>query len=134
MCSAPATCAALPVSPVSAIPGFLDVTEAEIHKIAADAEIIAFGHVGDGNLHYSACEPKGAGSPVLSGHAGEITRIVHEQAMRFGGSISAEHGVGRLKRDELARIRPQAATDTMRAIKTALDPLGIMNPGRVVSV
>ena len=120
--------------PVSAIPGFLDVTEAEIHKIAADAEIIAFGHVGDGNLHYSACEPKGAGSPVLSGHAGEITRIVHEQAMRFGGSISAEHGVGRLKRDELARIRPQAATDTMRAIKTALDPLGIMNPGRVVSV
>ena len=54
--------------------------------------------------------------------------------MRHGGSISAEHGVGRLKRDELAGIRPQVATDTMRAIKTALDPLGIMNPGRVVSV
>ena len=54
--------------------------------------------------------------------------------MAFGGSISAEHGVGRLKRDELADIRPKAATDTMRAIKLALDPLGIMNPGRVVSV
>ena len=120
--------------PVSAIPEFLDVTEREIHKVAAEAEIVAFGHVGDGNLHYSACEPAGVDRPVLSNHAGEITRIVHEQAMAFGGSISAEHGVGRLKRDELARIRPAAATDTMRAIKTALDPLGIMNPGRVVSV
>ena len=120
--------------PVSAIPDFLDVTDKEIHKVVSDAEIVAFGHVGDGNLHYSACEPKGAASPVLSNHAGEITRIVHQQAMAFGGSISAEHGVGRLKRDELARIRPAAATDSMRAIKTALDPLGIMNPGRVVNV
>ena len=120
--------------PVSAIPDFLEAAEAEIHKVAAEAEIVAFGHVGDGNLHYSACEPKHAGAPILSNHAGEITRIVHDQAMRFGGSISAEHGVGRLKRDELASIRPQAATDTMRAIKLALDPLGIMNPGRVVSV
>ncbi|WP_300380276.1 FAD-binding oxidoreductase [Henriciella sp.] len=120
--------------PVSAIPDFLDVTENEIHKVVAETEIVAFGHVGDGNLHYSACEPKNAASPVLANHAGEITRIVHEQAMAFGGSISAEHGVGRLKRDELAGIRPQAATDSMRAIKTALDPLGIMNPGRVVSI
>ncbi|WP_300395944.1 FAD-binding oxidoreductase [Henriciella sp.] len=120
--------------PVSAIPEFLDVTEAEIHKVAAQAEIVAFGHVGDGNLHYSACEPVDVDQPILSNHAGEITRIVHEQAMKFGGSISAEHGVGRLKRDELAGIRPKAATETMRAIKTALDPLGIMNPGRVVSV
>ena len=120
--------------PVSAIPAFLDATEAEIHKVAEEAEIVAFGHVGDGNLHYSACEPKDANSPVLSNHAGEITRIVHEQAMKFGGSISAEHGVGRLKRDELERIRPPAATEAMRAIKLALDPEGIMNPGRVVSV
>ncbi|MEM5518404.1 FAD-binding oxidoreductase [Henriciella sp. AS95] len=120
--------------PVSAIPDFLAATKAEIQKVVSEADIVAFGHVGDGNLHYSACEPKGAADSKLSNHAGEITRIVHEQAMRFGGSISAEHGVGRLKRDELAGIRPKAATDTMRAIKTALDPLGIMNPGRVVSV
>ncbi|MGB3624835.1 MAG: FAD-binding oxidoreductase [Henriciella sp.] len=120
--------------PVSAIPDFLKVTEDEIHKLVEQAEIVAFGHVGDGNLHYSACEPKDATSAILSNHAVEITRIVHEQAMKFGGSISAEHGVGRLKRDELAGIRPKAATDTMRAIKSALDPLGIMNPGRVVSV
>ena len=120
--------------PVSAIPEFLDATEKKIHAVVSEADIVAFGHVGDGNLHYSACEPKGASDPILSNHADEITRIVHEQAMAFGGSISAEHGVGRLKRDELARIRPPAATETMRAIKAALDPLGIMNPGRVVSV
>jgi FAD/FMN-containing dehydrogenase len=120
--------------PVSAIPDFLEATGAQINRLAPDAEIVAFGHVGDGNLHYSACEPKNNTASRLAEQADEITRIVHEQAMAFGGSISAEHGVGRLKRDELAAIRPQAATDTMRAIKTALDPLGIMNPGRVVSV
>lgn len=120
--------------PVSAIPDFLTATEAEIQKLVPEAEIVAFGHVGDGNLHYSACSPKTPESTALSDKAGEVTRIVHAQAMKFGGSISAEHGVGRLKRDELADIRPKAATDTMRAIKRALDPHGIMNPGRVVSV
>ena len=93
-----------------------------------------FGHVGDGNLHYSVCEPAGAKTPVLKAHVDAITRVVFNQTMAHGGSISAEHGVGRLKRDELARLRPPAATEAMRAIKRALDPLGIMNPGRVVSV
>ena len=120
--------------PVSAIPDFLTATEEAIQKLVPEAEIVAFGHVGDGNLHYSACAPKNPENSVLSDNADEVTRIVHTQAMKFGGSISAEHGVGRLKRDELAEIRPKAATETMRAIKLALDPLGIMNPGRVVSV
>ena len=92
------------------------------------------GNVGDGNLHYSACEPKDAASPILAEHAAEITQIVHDQAMAHSGSISAEHGVGRLKRDELETLRPPAATQTMKAIKTALDPDGIMNPNRVVRV
>ena len=120
--------------PVSQIPGFLDATEAAIQAISPSAEIIAFGHVGDGNVHYSACEPKHSARPVLSNKASEITEIVHAQAMAFGGSISAEHGVGKLKRDELATIRPVAATETMKAIKQAVDPSGIMNPNRVVSV
>ena len=120
--------------PVSQIPAFLAHAEQAIHDISPSAEIIAFGHVGDGNLHYSACEPKDAAAPVLSNHAVEITEIVHDQAMAFGGSISAEHGVGRLKRDELEAIRPASATATMKAIKTALDPNGIMNPNRVVSL
>jgi len=118
--------------PVSKIPEFLEVTEKAICDLSPSAEIIAFGHVGDGNLHYSACEPMGATNPVLSNQASQITEIVHQQAMAFGGSISAEHGVGRLKRDELEAIRPRAATDAMKAIKHALDPNGIMNPNRVV--
>ena len=118
--------------PVSKIPEFLEVTEKAICDVSPSAEIIAFGHVGDGNLHYSACEPMDAANPVLSNQASQITEIVHQQAMAFGGSISAEHGVGRLKRDELEAIRPPAATDAMKAIKHALDPNGIMNPNRVV--
>ncbi|MCR9224245.1 MAG: FAD-binding oxidoreductase [Hyphomonas sp.] len=120
--------------PVSQIPAFLERSEQAIQAISESAEIIAFGHVGDGNLHYSACEPKDAVSPILSNHAAEITEIVHSQAMAFGGSISAEHGVGRLKRDELETLRPASATAAMKAIKTALDPNGIMNPNRVVSL
>lgn len=120
--------------PVSQIPRFLETTETAIRDLSPGAEIVAFGHVGDGNLHYSACEPKDATRPVLSNSAAEITEIVHAQAMALGGSISAEHGVGRLKRDELEQIRPAAATNAMKAIKKALDPSGIMNPNRVVSL
>ncbi len=118
--------------PVSQISAFLEAAEAAILQQAPNAEIVAFGHVGDGNLHYSACEPKNAAQPTLSNHAAAITEIVHTQAMAFGGSISAEHGVGRLKRDELETLRPPAATAAMKAIKQALDPAGIMNPNRVV--
>ena len=120
--------------PVSQIPAFLEATEAAILDISPSAEIIAFGHVGDGNLHYSACEPKDAAAQILNNHAEAITDIVHAQAMTFGGSISAEHGVGRLKRDELEHLRPPAATAAMKAIKRALDPDGIMNPNRVVKI
>lgn len=119
--------------PISRIPDFLDAAEAAILEIDASAEIVAFGHVGDGNLHYSACEPAEVENGALIERAPEITAAVHAQAMAHGGSISAEHGVGRLKRDELAKIRPKAATSAMRAIKQALDPQNIMNPGRVVS-
>ncbi|MEL6724957.1 MAG: FAD-binding oxidoreductase [Pseudomonadota bacterium] len=120
--------------PISQIPSFLTATKAKILGLSPNAEIVAFGHVGDGNLHYSACEPKDAAVPILGNVAAEITAIVHKQAMAFGGSISAEHGVGRLKRDELEILRPAAATATMKAIKTALDPDGILNPNRVVSI
>ncbi len=120
--------------PVSRIPEFLDQAGAAVAAIAPAAEIVAFGHVGDGNLHYSACEPGGTDAPVLRAKGADITASIHAAAMALGGSISAEHGVGRLKRDELATIRPGAATDAMRAIKRALDPQNIMNPGRVVSL
>jgi FAD/FMN-containing dehydrogenase len=120
--------------PVSRIPAFIAACNANVRKIVPPADFVIFGHVGDGNLHYSVVESAGAAAPLLRAHEGAITKTVFDTVMAFGGSISAEHGVGRLKRDELARLRPPAATETMRAIKRALDPLGIMNPGRVVSV
>ncbi|MCU0730052.1 MAG: FAD-binding oxidoreductase [Hyphomonas sp.] len=120
--------------PISRIPAFIDACNANVRKIVPPADFVIFGHVGDGNLHYSVVEPAGAAAPVLRLHQAAVTRTVFDTVMEFGGSISAEHGVGRLKRDELARIRPPAATEAMRAIKKALDPLNIMNPGRVVSV
>lgn len=120
--------------PISAIPQFLEDCGKAVHALAPRAEIVAFGHVGDGNLHYSACEPEGASAPVLASLAEEITAKVHATTISHGGSISAEHGVGRLKRDELLQIRPAAATATMIAIKQALDPQNIMNPGRVLPI
>ncbi len=120
--------------PVSRIPAFIDSCNAAVLEVVPSAEFVIFGHVGDGNLHYSVCEPAGANAPILKGHSPAVTRIIYDQTMAHDGSISAEHGVGRLKRDELANLRPLAATETMRAIKRAIDPLGIINPGRVVSV
>lgn len=120
--------------PISRIPAFIEACNAAVRSIVPSADFVIFGHVGDGNLHYSVVEPAGNAAPVLQAHAAAVTARVFETVDAFGGSISAEHGVGRLKRDELARLRPTAATDTMRAIKRALDPLNIMNPGRVVSV
>lgn len=118
--------------PISAIPAFLSACKLAIHAVAPSAEIVAFGHVGDGNLHYSACEPADAQAQKLAELSGQITTIVHRETMAHGGSISAEHGVGRLKRDELVGLRPPAATAAMIAIKRALDPQNIMNPGRVI--
>lgn len=119
--------------PVSRIPDFIEACNAAVRQVVPPADFVIFGHVGDGNLHYSVVEPAGS-PPFLKAQEAAVTRTVFDTVMAFGGSISAEHGVGRLKRDELARLRPPAATETMRAIKRALDPLGIMNPGRVVSV
>lgn len=120
--------------PVSRIPAFIEACNAAVREIVPPADFVIFGHVGDGNLHYSVVEPAGASSPVLKQHEAAVTRTVFNTVTAFGGSISAEHGVGRLKRDDLARLRPPAATEAMRAIKRALDPLNIMNPGRVVRV
>ncbi|MEL6325214.1 MAG: FAD-binding oxidoreductase, partial [Pseudomonadota bacterium] len=118
--------------PISAIPAFLEACADAVRTVASNAEIVAFGHVGDGNLHYSACAPAGAPAEALTEKTDTITAAVHRTALAFGGSISAEHGVGQLKRDELMRLRSPAASQAMVAIKRALDPLGIMNPGRVV--
>jgi FAD/FMN-containing dehydrogenase len=97
------------------------------------ARICAFGHMGDGNIHYNISQPIGADKQAFVARWHEMNVIVHGLVLAHGGSISAEHGIGQLKRDELAAIRPAIEIDLMRRIKHAFDPAGIMNPGKVVS-
>jgi FAD/FMN-containing dehydrogenase len=114
--------------PLSEVPGF--VTEA--HRALTDllpCRINAFGHLGDGNLHFNVYPPKGMVRDGFMDHAPRVMRLVHDLTQARGGTFSAEHGVGRLKAGDLARYGDPAKLASMRAIKQALDPLGIMNPG-----
>ncbi len=118
--------------PVSHVPAFMDEAESAVLRAIPDARICAFGHMGDGNIHYNISQPVGADKSAFLARWREINEIVHGIVLSFGGSISAEHGIGQLKRDELAAIRPAIEMELMRRIKTAFDPAGIMNPGKVV--
>ena len=95
--------------------------------------LVNFGHLGDGNLHYNVQPPAGVDANVfLLEHEHAVNTLVYDAVGRFKGSISAEHGVGALKRDELAQRKSPVALGLMRAIKQALDPHGLLNPGRVL--
>lgn len=120
--------------PVSKIPVFMAEAEAAVMQALPGARICAFGHLGDGNIHYNISQPVGADKAEFIARWREINHIVHGIVLSHGGSISAEHGIGQLKRDELADIRPGIELELMRRIKTAFDPAGVMNPGKVVSV
>ena len=119
--------------PISAIPGFVERMAAQLSQAAPGARVVCFGHLGDGNLHYNLQAPEGesAGS-FLAQREEAINALVYDEVQRLGGSISAEHGIGQLKREELARRGSAVGLQMMRAIKHALDPAGLMNPGRVV--
>ncbi len=120
--------------PVAQIPQFMAEAEKAVVAAMPGARICAFGHMGDGNIHYNISQPVGADKAEFIGRWREINEIVHGLVLRHGGSISAEHGIGQLKRDELASIRPDIEIDLMRRIKTAFDPAGIMNPDKVLKV
>lgn len=115
---------------VAALPGFCLAATAEVEARFPGSRVIAFGHLGDGNLHFNVKAPPGGS--WRAEEAAAITRLVHDLVTAAGGSISAEHGIGTLKRDDLARLLPPAHLAAMRAIKGALDPQGIMNPGKVL--
>jgi FAD/FMN-containing dehydrogenase len=118
---------------VSAIPGFVQEMDAAITRAAPGAAVINFGHLGDGNLHYNVQAPAGtAAAEFLARFEAPINRAVYDAVQARGGSISAEHGIGRLKRDELAVRKDPVALDLMRKIKRALDPLTLLNPGRLL--
>jgi FAD/FMN-containing dehydrogenase len=118
--------------PVSAVPRFVAATDAELARAFPGVRMIVFGHMGDGNLHYNVSPPAGVAADAFMRELPAVNRIVHDSVARFGGSISAEHGIGQLKRDELKRYKSGTELELMRAIKRTLDPLGIMNPGKVL--
>jgi FAD/FMN-containing dehydrogenase len=117
---------------VPAMPGFIAAATAAVESRFSGCRVIAFGHLGDGNVHFNVRAPEGAGPEWLRGPALEVTSFVHDQVVAAGGSISAEHGIGQVRLSELGRLTDAARLNTMRAIKQALDPNGIMNPGKLV--
>jgi FAD/FMN-containing dehydrogenase len=119
--------------PVAALPDFLEAAAAAVASVVPAARLVAYGHVGDGNLHFNLSEPAGGGNrAAFIALQGALGNAVHDCVRQFRGSISAEHGIGQLKRELLARHKDPVALAAMAAIKNALDPHGILNPGKVL--
>jgi FAD/FMN-containing dehydrogenase len=114
--------------PVSQVATFLERATAAMEQIAPGARIAAFGHVGDGNIHYDVLRPNGGSDAEHSARRDEGSRIVHDLVVSLGGSISAEHGLGSMKTAEALRYKSSVEVEAMRAIRLALDPKRIMNP------
>ncbi|MDF3889048.1 FAD-binding oxidoreductase, partial [Cupriavidus basilensis] len=118
--------------PISRIADFIDTTDALIQQAFPGARMVTFGHLGDGNLHYNVSPPAGQSHDAFLGNSEAINLIVHDSVHAHRGSISAEHGLGQLKREENRRYKSEVELAMMRAIKQALDPQGLMNPGKVI--
>jgi FAD/FMN-containing dehydrogenase len=118
--------------PVSSIAEFVASTDAELRHRFDWIEPIVFGHLGDGNLHYNMGTTAGTPIDVAFAHEHEINAVVHDAVHARGGSISAEHGLGQLKRKAITHYKPPVELELMRAVKRALDPQGLMNPGKVI--
>jgi FAD/FMN-containing dehydrogenase len=116
----------------SELPRFIVEASQLVRNISPQGRIVSYGHLGDGNLHFNISRPVDSDDESFLRLAPNIHRAVHDLIARYGGSISAEHGIGRLKREELVRYEPPVAIEVMRALKQALDPNGIMNPGKVL--
>ena len=119
--------------PVAAIPAFIEEADAEVGKFIPGARTLPFGHVGDGNIHYNVMQPDGADKAAFLARWDEVNAVVFAVVKKYGGSISAEHGVGVMKRDILPAYKDPVALDLMRALKRTLDPNGILNPGKVLT-
>ncbi len=118
--------------PVERVPAFLRDAGAVVDKFCPGARIIAFGHMGDGNIHYDVLQPVGGDRTAFERAQDAVEEAVYDVIDRHQGSISAEHGVGLARRDDIARRKQPAEIAMMRAVKAALDPLGIMNPGKML--
>ncbi len=124
--------------PISAIPQFLDEATQAVEAACPGVRAVPFGHLGDGNVHFNLSQPLSADmdadKDAFLARWDEISRLVHDITMKYGGSISAEHGLGQMKRDEILRHKPAVEVEMMKGIKRMLDPLNIMNPGKVVTL
>ena len=118
--------------PISAVPAFLADVERDVTAAVPGARMVAFGHLGDGNIHCNVSQPVGADKQAFLDRWNEVNAIVHGLVGKYGGSISAEHGIGVMKRDELPHVKDPVALDLMRTLKRTLDPNGILNPGKVL--
>ena len=118
--------------PVGAIPEFLAEATAAVERFLPGARVVPFGHMGDGNIHFNVSQPVGADKGAFLARWEETNALVHAIVARYSGSFSAEHGIGQMKREGLARAKDPVALDLMRRIKSTLDPDGILNPGKVL--
>ena len=118
--------------PVSAIPAFLERAGAALAAAFPGIRVVAFGHVGDGNLHYNLSQPDAQDNSAFIAAQPAVNRLVHDAVDALNGSISAEHGIGQLKREELLRYKSPVEIALMRTLKQALDPHGLMNPGKIL--
>ncbi len=118
--------------PIPRIADFIETAGARAEARFPGLRVVAFGHVGDGNVHFNLSQPKGGERADFEAAAAGLTRIVHDTADEMGGSISAEHGLGLVKREDLRRYKSALELELMSTLKAALDPRGIMNPGKVL--
>jgi len=118
--------------PVSRVPEFVERANAEVERIMPGARPFPFGHFGDGNVHYNVNQPVGMDKDAYLARWDDIAGAVYGLAVQLGGSISAEHGIGRMKRALLPSVKDDTEMALMHALKNALDPNGILNPGKVV--
>jgi len=118
--------------PVSQIPAFLDAAREHLDAALPGVRYVIFGHLGDGNLHYNLSAPAGASATAFLDETARANRIVYDLVAAHGGSFSAEHGIGQLKREEMARYKPAIEVELMRRIKRALDPEALLNPGKIL--
>ena len=118
--------------PVSRVPEFVRNATQAVVDYMPGIRPCSFGHVGDGNLHFNFSQPPDMERKAFLEHWSEVNRIVHDIVVEMGGSISAEHGIGQLKRHELHHYKPDLDLALMRQIKAAIDPQGLMNPGKML--
>jgi FAD/FMN-containing dehydrogenase len=118
--------------PVAAVPDFIAEASGAATKLVPGARPIPFGHLGDGNVHFNVTQPEGADKNAFLDRWADMNAVVHAVAAKFGGSISAEHGIGRMKRELLPQVKDPVALEMMHTLKHTLDPNGILNPGKVL--